>query len=100
MGYVIQEVQRWLPGMFAYKGSLYKGRNPEQDCILHQVSYCEEKVDCRRVMIMGHFGERTFTQRLCNKTCDNCQNGGGLEHESKDVSQAGLLLPFFKPFLP
>lgn len=60
----------------------------------HQVSYCEEKVDCRRVMIMGHFGERSFTQRACNKTCDNCQNGGGLEHENRDVSQARPWLHF------
>lgn len=60
--------------------------------LFHQVSYCEEKVDCRRVMIMGHFGERSFTQRSCNKTCDNCQNGGGLEHENKDVSQARFFL--------
>lgn len=60
----------------------------------YQVSYCEEKVDCRRVMIMGHFGERSFTQRACNKTCDNCQNGGGLEHENRDVSQASPWLKF------
>ena len=53
-----------------------------------QVSYCEEKVDCRRVMIMGHFGEKAFTERLCHKTCDNCQNAAGAEHETRDVTEA------------
>lgn len=59
-----------------------------------QVSYCEEKVDCRRVMIMGHFGEQSFTERQCNRTCDNCQNSEGAEHETRDMTQAIQIPPF------
>ena len=58
-----------------------------------QVSYCEEVLDCRRVMIMAHFGEASFSARLCQRTCDNCQNAQGLEHETRDMSQARLTNP-------
>lgn len=36
-----------------------------------QVSYCENDVDCRRLLQLIHFGER-FDPSLCAKTCDNC----------------------------
>ncbi|GJN18956.1 hypothetical protein PR202_gb06177 [Eleusine coracana subsp. coracana] len=37
----------------------------------HQVSYCENDVDCRRLLQLIHFGEM-FDPSLCAKTCDNC----------------------------
>ncbi|GJM90164.1 hypothetical protein PR202_ga06420 [Eleusine coracana subsp. coracana] len=37
----------------------------------HQVSYCENDVDCRRLLQLIHFGEM-FDPLLCAKTCDNC----------------------------
>ena len=65
-------------------------------CILlssacQQVSYCEEQVDCRRVIIMSHFGERAFTEQQCHKTCDNCQNSDGAEHTTRDMSQVSCI---------
>eukprot|EP00894_Picocystis_sp_ML_P004174 jgi/Pico_ML_1/54691/g566.t1 len=36
------------------------------------IAYCEEKVECRRVLQLSHFGERSFSAAHCNKTCDNC----------------------------
>jgi hypothetical protein len=36
-----------------------------------QVSYCENDVDCRRLLQLIHFGEM-FDPSLCEKTCDNC----------------------------
>ena len=36
------------------------------------IAYCEEKVECRRVLQLSHFGETSFTAAQCNKTCDNC----------------------------
>ena len=53
-----------------------------------QVSYCEEHVDCRRVMIMAHFGELNFAARHCHKTCDNCQKSSEANHETRDMTQA------------
>ena len=52
-----------------------------------QVSYCEEQVDCRRVMIMAHFGELNFAARHCHKTCDNCLKSAGANHETRDMTQ-------------
>ena len=36
-------------------------------------AYCENDIDCRRVLQLKHFGE-IFDPKNCNKTCDNCQN--------------------------
>lgn len=38
---------------------------------LCQVSYCENDVDCRRLIQLAHFGEK-FDSSTCQKTCDNC----------------------------
>jgi bloom syndrome protein len=35
------------------------------------VQYCENKMDCRRRLVLSHFGEN-FDPAECNKTCDNC----------------------------
>jgi bloom syndrome protein len=34
--------------------------------------YCQSEVDCRRVMILAHFGE-AFSREHCRGTCDNCR---------------------------
>ena len=39
--------------------------------IKFQVSYCENDVDCRRLLQLVHFGEK-FDSGRCGKTCDNC----------------------------
>ena len=35
------------------------------------MEYCEEKLRCRRVLLMEHFGE-AFDPGRCAKTCDIC----------------------------
>ena len=40
------------------------------------VEFCENEVDCRRVMSLRYFGE-TFDRNECNMTCDNCLNLSG-----------------------
>lgn len=42
-----------------------------KDALFLQVSYCENDVDCRRLLQLIHFGEM-FDASLCAKTCDNC----------------------------
>ncbi|KAK6240973.1 hypothetical protein SCA6_006362 [Theobroma cacao] len=39
--------------------------------LLRMVSYCENDVDCRRLLQLLHFGEK-FDSGNCKKTCDNC----------------------------
>jgi superfamily II DNA helicase RecQ len=41
-----------------------------------QIEYCEEKLRCRRVLLMGHFGE-SFDPGLCRSTCDICSRADG-----------------------
>jgi bloom syndrome protein len=42
-----------------------------KDNLLRMVSYCENDVDCRRLLQLIHFGEM-FDPSHCAKTCDNC----------------------------
>uniref|UniRef100_A0ACD5UQL9 Uncharacterized protein n=3 Tax=Avena sativa TaxID=4498 RepID=A0ACD5UQL9_AVESA len=51
--------------------------------LLSMVSYCENDVDCRRLLQLIHFGE-TFDPSHCAKTCDNCLKG--LRWIEKDVT--------------
>lgn len=50
---------------------------------LFQVSYCENDVDCRRLLQLVHFGEK-FDSANCKKTCDNCLKNKSLIE--KDVT--------------
>ncbi|CAN6458885.1 unnamed protein product [Victoria cruziana] len=53
------------------------GRDGQRSsCVLYYnysdyVGYCENDVDCRRLLQLVHFGEK-FDPGNCNKTCDNC----------------------------
>ncbi|KAM6581019.1 hypothetical protein CsatA_004793 [Cannabis sativa] len=53
----------------------YSGRILETNTenLLRMVSYCENDVDCRRLLQLIHFGEK-FDPSACKKTCDNCLN--------------------------
>ncbi|KAL0013198.1 hypothetical protein SO802_000267 [Lithocarpus litseifolius] len=51
--------------------------------ILRMVSYCENDVDCRRLLQLVHFGEK-FDSANCKKTCDNCLKNKSLIE--KDVT--------------
>lgn len=37
------------------------------------IQYCENRLDCRRKLILQYFGE-SFLSSDCHKTCDNCEN--------------------------
>ncbi|XP_073065854.1 ATP-dependent DNA helicase Q-like 4A isoform X1 [Primulina eburnea] len=52
--------------------------------LLRMVSYCENDVDCRRLLQLIHFGEK-FDSVNCQKTCDNCSKN--LSFVEKDVTE-------------
>lgn len=53
------------------------------------MSYCENEVDCRRLLQLAHFGEN-FDPSHCKKTCDNCSKiRSSIE---KDVTHVAIQL--------
>lgn len=57
-------------------------------CPPPQINYCEEQVECRRVLMLSHFGERSFTREQCRATCDNCRATQGQQCAEEDLSEA------------
>ena len=55
-----------------------------------QVAYCEEHVECRRVMLLSHFGEADFSAAKCAGTCDTCKGNAGKSFELRDLTQDAL----------
>lgn len=51
----------------------YEQKQTQRDNLREVIQYCENKIDCRRHMILRYFGER-FDRSQCNKTCDNCES--------------------------
>ena len=52
------------------------------------MAYCEEQVECRRVLLLSHFGESGFTAALCHSTCDICARNKGQVFAERDMTQA------------
>ena len=52
-----------------------------------QVAYCEEEYECRRIMLLVHFGEQ-FAAEDCKATCDTCLHSKAQAHEMLDVTAA------------
>ena len=40
------------------------------------MAYCEEQVECRRSVLLAHFGESFDPKRGCHGTCDVCTQHG------------------------
>ena len=47
-------------------------KNRQREELKYVVQYCENRTDCRRQLVLSHFGER-FDPSDCHKTCDNCE---------------------------
>ncbi|KAG8368802.1 hypothetical protein BUALT_Bualt15G0084600 [Buddleja alternifolia] len=55
--------------------------------LLRMVSYCENDVDCRRLLQLIHFGEK-FDSLTCQKTCDNCsKNQSCVEKDVTEIAK-------------
>ncbi|KAJ7237715.1 P-loop containing nucleoside triphosphate hydrolase protein [Mycena haematopus] len=61
------------------------------------VDYCENKLDCRRVLLLRHFGEGFDREDCGDAQCDNCAKANSLV--SKDFSaQAALVVALVRAF--
>lgn len=47
-------------------------KNRQREELKYVVQYCENRTDCRRQLVLSHFGEK-FDPKECHKTCDNCE---------------------------
>lgn len=57
-----------------------------------QIAYAESTGECRRSMLMHHFGERTFGPEQCARTCDVCQQlAAGGKQVRGPPARAGFL---------
>ena len=62
----------------------------EQTVPVLQIAYCEEKVECRRVMLLAHFGETGFNTAMCKPACDICASNAVQAFEDRDMSSVAL----------
>jgi len=58
------------------------------DSLNAMVSYCEEEVDCRRSIILAHFGEASDPRKTCQRGCDLCCSGAASRAARADVTAA------------
>lgn len=49
-------------------------------------AYCENPCDCRRVLLLSHFGETSFDRSQCKSSCDNCAALSTQAYELRDVT--------------
>jgi len=67
----------------------WQQRQRQHNLLGNMVQYCENQADCRRVQVLGYFGE-LFAKANCNKTCDNCSSG--VTYEMHDHSKDAKLV--------
>lgn len=48
-------------------------RQRQKESLRDVIQYCENRIDCRRTLILHYFGE-AFDRKDCRKTCDNCES--------------------------
>lgn len=76
----------------------HQQKQQQRDNLRQVIQFCENRIDCRRQMVLQYFGE-TFDSRQCNKTCDNCENRAdvSLVDRSKDAKAVLALLNSLGP---
>ncbi|GMH36179.1 hypothetical protein BSKO_04047 [Bryopsis sp. KO-2023] len=62
-----------------------------KDSLRAMVNYASENVECRRAMLLNHFGEQ-FPIQNCRGTCDVCKKNANDQLEKKDVTPMALNL--------
>ena len=60
------------------------------DSLNAMVAYCEEEVDCRRSIILAHFGEASDPAKTCLRGCDLCASGASSRAARADATPAAV----------
>jgi bloom syndrome protein len=68
----------------------HEQRERQKDSLKEVISFCENRIDCRRSYIMRYFGE-DFDKESCHKMCDNCE-------ESRSVVVEDMTIPALNMF--
>ncbi|XP_030833303.1 Bloom syndrome protein homolog isoform X2 [Strongylocentrotus purpuratus] len=72
-----QDVTR-LRRMIEKNGDNYNATKVHVDNLYGMVQYCDNKADCRRVIMLSYFGETGYDRAICRRrretACDNCQS--------------------------
>ncbi|KAG8629860.1 hypothetical protein KVT40_001479 [Elsinoe batatas] len=63
-----------------------ESKERQRNLLRTMVQFCENQADCRRVQVLGYFGE-TFRSRDCHKGCDNCLSS--VSFEMRDFTEEG-----------
>ena len=78
---------RILLSMINDSGGNEEQKDRQKQMLRSMVHYCENESDCRRSQVLGYFSEK-FSQRNCNKTCDNCESTSSFEVQ--DMTQYAI----------
>jgi superfamily II DNA helicase RecQ len=64
----------------------------QEDGVRAVVQYCQNEIDCRRVQVLGYFGQ-VFDRKDCHKRCNNClENGDSVEEDMSKMAAKAILL--------
>jgi len=62
-----------------------------EEALNASIAYCDNEADCRRAMLLSHFGETAFDRAAgCARSCDNCASGKVFK--TVDYSELALAL--------
>ncbi|KAI5132747.1 uncharacterized protein NESG_01958 [Nematocida ausubeli] len=59
------------------EGSSAEAKSRQRRHLQEVISYCENKAECRRYLLLHYFGE-TFN-KFCTNGCDNCERSGSVQ---------------------
>lgn len=67
-------------------------RKRQEDGVRAVIQYCQNDIDCRRVQVLGYFGQN-FDRKDCNKSCNNCLNTAAvIEEDMTDMAIKAIKL--------
>lgn len=64
----------------------------QEDGVRSVVQYCQNEIDCRRVQVLGYFGQ-VFDRKDCHQRCNNClDNADSEELDMSDMAARAIRL--------